>query len=194
MSQKFSHVLMTAPFLVVKGFILGYMQGKEQEFPFFFHHKYGIKHESLGEMMREVLHMECHTHLCLPEAILPELKKALAAVYDRLSITIKSEQLIKSASFSFSYHIYTEERSGACKDLFRVIPDGVALVNHHPTEFRGTGVMSVPEFGKINQYCYEGNGTAKGDFAAIIALYTKIKQHTLCDSVLVSEILLEYEE
>ncbi|RPH88940.1 MAG: hypothetical protein EHM72_20990 [Calditrichaeota bacterium] len=192
MSQKFSHVVMTAPFLVAKGFILGYMQGKQQEFPYFFHHKYGIKHESLGEMMREVLHMECHTHLCLPTSILPEFKKALGAAKDRLNMSIKSEQLIQSASFSFSYHIYTEERSGACKDLFRVIPEGVELLNYHPTELCGSGVMSVPEFGKINQYCYEGNGTAKGDFEAIIAFYTKIKQHSLCDSVLVSEIQLEY--
>lgn len=192
MSQQFSEVVIDAPFLLVKGFLMGYMQGRGSEIPYFFHRKHGIKHETLGEMVKEVLHLECHTHLCLPDSIIPAITEALAAVHDRIRTSIKSEKAIKSASFTFSYHIYSENRSGPCKDVFRNLPEGVELQNYRPAELRSNSPVGIAEFSTINQYCYEGSGSVTGDFEGVMAVYLKIKRHSLCDAVLVSEINLAF--
>jgi hypothetical protein len=192
MSQQFSEVVIDAPFLLVKGFLMGYMQGRGSEFPYFFHHKHGIKHETLGEIVKEALHLECHTRLCLPDAIIPGFREALAAVHDRIHTLILSEKAIKRASFSFSYHIYSEERSGPCKDVLKTLPEGVELQNYRPAELRSSTPVGVAEFSTINQYCYEGSGMIAGDFEGVMAVYLKIKRHSLCDAVLVSEIELAF--
>ncbi len=193
MSTPFSKVVINAPFLLVKGFLMGYMQGQKSAFPCFFHHKHGIHHENTGELMRELLHMECHTRLCLPNTVIPKLRNAFENAIDKLGTEIESVHKIKSASFTFSYHIYSEEQTGPCKELFRHVPEGVELVDYRPTEVRGAMVAGVSEF-HINPYSYEGSGTVQGDFEGVMEFYLKIKRHTLCDSILVSEIKLEVED
>lgn len=194
MSAAFSEVVINAPFLLVKGFLMGYLQGRGETFPYFFHRKHSINHETPGELMREMLHLECHTPICLPSEVVPDVQTALDNVHDKLGIDIKSVRPIKRASFTFSFHLYSEERTGACKELFRHVPEGVELLDFSPTELRGGSVVGVSEFGNINQYCYEGSGKVHGDFQGVMELYLKIKHHSLADSILVSEIKLEVED
>ena len=92
MSNTFFKVVIYCPFLLVKGFLLGLMEGSGKDFPYYFHRKVGIERETLGEYVRKVLHMECHTHVCLPQNKIPEFKQALEHVREKIDATVESER------------------------------------------------------------------------------------------------------
>ena len=190
MSTQFSEVIINAPFLLIKGFLMGYMQGAKSDFEYFFHRKHSIKREGVGELMRELFHVECHTHICLPNEIIPAFSAALHNVEHKMCAEIELVKEIKSASFSFSFHNYNESQSGVYKELFKSVPKGVELLNYNPLELRGEALMGVTDYGKINQYVYEGNGSVSGDFQGVMDFYLKIKRHSLVDSILCGEIKL----
>ncbi|MDZ7316688.1 MAG: hypothetical protein ONB24_11225 [candidate division KSB1 bacterium] len=192
MAERFYEIVVDAPFLLTKGFLMGYMQGSGKSFKYFFHRRHNIRRETMGEIVKELLHLECQTHLCLPESAVDEFEKALANAFEQLHTSIKQKRLIKSASFSFSYHVYAEERVGPCKEIFRSLPPGVELRNFQPVELRANLPAGVAEYTTLNTFCYEGSGVAAGDFEGIMELYLRIKRHSLCDSFLVSEIDLQF--
>ena len=169
---------------------MGYMQGSHKDFEYFFHRKHGIKRENMGELMRELFHVECHTHICLPNEIVPDFQSALHNVEHKVCADVESVKPIKSAFFTFSFHNYNEGQTGIYKELFRAVPEGVELENYNPIELRGETLMGLSDYGSINQYVYEGNGTVTGDFQGVMDYYMKIKRHTLADSILVGEIKL----
>jgi len=189
-STSYSELVIKAPFTFVKGFLMGYMQASKNEFHYFFHRKHGIKYEGTGDIMRELLHVECHTHLCLPNDILTEFTNAITNVKHKVNVEIESIKKIKSARFTFSFHNYDENETSGYKDLFRSLPDSVEIQNFSPLELRGDSM----EYGMLNRYTYEGNGTVFGEFDGIIELYLRIKRHHLADSILCSEIKLEFEQ
>ena len=190
MSTKFSEVIINAPFMLVKGFLMGYMQGTNKDFEYFFHRKHNIERESMGELMRELFHVECHTHICLPTDIIPEFQESLQNVEHKLCAHIESAKEIKSASFTFSFHNYNEGQTGIYKELFRAVPQDVQLVDYNPLELRGETLVKIPEYSHINQYVYEGNGKVSGDFQGVMDFYLKIKRHSLADSILCGEVKL----
>jgi hypothetical protein len=190
MSTPFSQVIINAPFLMVKGFLMGYMQGSKKDFEYYFHRKHAIKRESMGELMRELFHVDCHTHICLPTPIIPGFQQALHNVEHKLCAEIESAKEIKNASFSFSFHNYDEAETGLFKELFKSIPDGVELLNYNPLELRGEALVGVSEFSHINQYVYEASGTVTGDFQGVMDFYEKIKRHRLADVILCGEVKL----
>ena len=194
MSRQFSEVVIDAPFALVKGFLMGYLQGSGKNFPYFFHHKHGIQRETFGELVKEMLHLECSTHLCLPQEVVPEIQSALAAVYDRLHTSAKSIRPIRSASFSFSYHIYSEKQSGPCKNVFKQLPEGVQLLNYRPVELRSNSPVGIAELSIINTYIFEGSGTVAGDFEGVMEVWQRIKGCSLETVFLVSEIELQFGE
>lgn len=194
MAIQFNEVVITAPFLVVKGFLMGYMQGRREQFAYFFHRKHGIKHEAFSEMVREFLHSTCRTHLCLPEDVLPDFEQALQNVEEKIGARIESKKRINRAEFSFSFHIYDESLTAACKELFASLPPGVELLNFAPLELAGETAVAVAEFSQIHQYCYEGNGLASGDFEGVMNFFLAIKRHSLKSQILCSEIRLNLEQ
>ena len=193
MARTFSEVVITAPFIMTKGFLMGYLTGRNQDIPYFFHRKHGIRHEGVGDLMREFLHADCRTHLCLPTDALPEFEAALNKVEDKIAARIESKKQIRNAEFSFSFHIYNEVETSGCKELFHSLPDGAEFVNFAPKESRGDSIVGVAEFSKIQQYCYEGNGKVSGEFESVMNFFLKIKRHDLVSIILCSDIKLTFE-
>lgn len=193
MSTVYTELVIKAPFLLVKGFLLGYLQGQNTTFPYFFHRKAGIRRETLGDLVRELLDLDCHTHLCVPEEKLPEFVAALGNVQEVIPMTVESQRRIKSAHSHFSFHLYDENMSAACKDVFHRLPEGVHLEKFNPVESR-EDLARITDYGKINPYAFEASGEVVGDFDGVMQMYLAIKRCTLHGSILCSEIRLELEK
>lgn len=192
MSIQFCELVINAPFLLVKGFLVGFMQGRGDSFDYYFHRKSKIERDTLGEFVKEVLHLDCHTHLCLPKDIVPVFRQALENVKGKINAEVLSEKDIQSASFKFSFHLYDEKATGPCKELFRRLPEGVQLVDYYPMELRANHFAGVSEYGRVNPYTFEGSGTVRGEFAGVMKFHRTISEHELGESILCSDIRLSF--
>ena len=123
MHKNFSELVIEGPFLLVKGFILGFLHGSEQEVEYFFHRKHGIKRETFKEFIKELFEFDNHVHVCLDNNIIPKLLKAVGQTKDNIELEVKSVRSIKSANFSFSFEIFNEELAKETKALFEKSPD-----------------------------------------------------------------------
>jgi hypothetical protein len=193
MSVKYSEIIINAPFLLVKGFLMGFMHGREESFGYFFHRKAGIRRETVGEMLRKLLHFESHTHLCLPVVVLSSFKAALKRAEPVLDIKIESEREIKKAEFGFSFNIYNENQTELCKALFENLPEGIELEGFAPEEQKDEHLVGVKEYAPLHPYVYRGHGHAHGPFSQIMKFYLDIKKCEISDFILCSDIRLFFK-
>lgn len=194
MGAKYYELIIRSPFLLVKGFLMGYMHGRGESFKYFFHRKAGIRRETLGEILKEYLTIDNYTHLCLPEDVTEHFVTALKRAEPTIGITVEKKRPIAGAEFTFSFDLYNENQIRQCKELFEDIPAGVELINFHPLERRDVKLKGIKEYAPMHPFIYQGQGTAQGDFEAIVDFYLKIKRSELADFILCSEIRLHYAE
>lgn len=194
MGVQYYELIIRSPFLLVKGFLMGYMHGRGESFKYFFHRKAGIRRETLGEVLKEYLTMDNYTHLCLPENVAEHFVSALRGAEPTIGCTVEKKRLITGAEFTFSFDLYNENQINQCKELFRNVPAGVELINFHPLERRDVRLKGIKEYAPVHPFTYQGQGTAQGDFEAVVDFYLTIKRSGLTDFILCSEIRLKYQE
>ena len=96
MRTQYSELILTAPHILVKGFLLGFIQGSGKDIPFFFHKKFDIKRETIGEMVREILDLDCHTHVCIPSEFVSGIQTALEKTESLATVKIESNRVINT--------------------------------------------------------------------------------------------------
>ncbi len=194
MKQTYYELVIQSPFLLIKGFLMGFMYGRGEEFPYFFNRKAGIRRETLGEVIKEYLSLDNYTHLCLPENIVPEFETALEKAHPKIGVTIEKKNKIRSAEFTFSFEIYNEEQAQVCKELMKNLPEGVELHNFEPKEIRYETIHGVKEYAPLHPYIYRGQGIVRGDFEPLIEFYLRCKRSSIRELILCSEVRLYYEK
>ncbi|MBD3223891.1 MAG: hypothetical protein GF313_04130, partial [Caldithrix sp.] len=65
MSRKFSELVIEGPFMLVKGFLVGFLAVKNPEGRYFFHRKAGIRRETFKEFLKDFFELDNYVHLCL---------------------------------------------------------------------------------------------------------------------------------
>ncbi len=193
MSTPFTELVISAPFLFVKGFLMGFMHGRNENFDYFFHRKAGILRETLSEVVKEFFAIDNHTDLCIPNYVVGEFEKAIQRLNPDMGVTIVEKKEIKDAEFNFSFKIFNPEQAEICKKLFTSLPSGVELLNFAPKELIEKEKISVQEYAPIHPYVYQGEGIAKGDFGGVMHLFLAIKRSEISDSILCSEIRLNFK-
>jgi len=194
MRATYYELIIRSPFLLVKGFLMGYMHGRDESFKYFFHRKAGIRRETLGEILKEYLTMDNYTHLCLPENVVDNFITALKRAEPTIGSTVERKRRIAGAEFTFSFDLYNENQINQCKTLFENIPGGVELINFHPLERRDVKLKGIKEYAPMHPFTYQGQGTAQGDFESVVDFYLRIKRSEMADFILCSEIRLRYAE
>jgi hypothetical protein len=192
MSNQFTELIIKAPFLFVKGFLLGFMHSRNLNFDYFFHRKSGIKRETLGEHVKELLAIDCYTDLCLPNDIVNDFEKSLKQIDPGIGVTIEDKRQIKDASFTFSFKLYNRESTKICKQIFEYLPPGVTIKNFEPKEIVDEKVIGIHEYAPVHPYIYQGEGEVNGDFNGVMNLFLTIKRSELSNTILCSEINLNF--
>lgn len=194
MQKSFSELVIEGQFILVKGFILGFMHGSDHEFDYFFHRKSGIRRETLKEFIKELFEFENHVHVCLENNVVPKFLKAVEKSKNKIGLEINSVRAIKSANFSFSFEIFNEELSKETQAIFDNSPAGVNVVGYKPVEEVSDDAVGAEGYAPVHSFVSRGSGKAEGYFQDIMELYLKIKRSKASESIMCSEINLELED
>jgi hypothetical protein len=192
MLTPFTELIIQAPFLLVKGFLLGFMHGRNESFDYFFHRKAGIRRETLTEKVKEVLSIENYTELCLPDNIVNEFIQALGKIDPFMGISVTQKQSIKGAEFKFNFTLYDEHHAEICKQLFTYTPATIEIVDFHPEEKRENQVIGIQEYAPVHPYSFEGKGVVRGEFEGVMNFYLTIKRSELAEQIVCKEIDLHF--
>ena len=193
MSKDFTELVIDGNFDLVKGFLLGFKCGTDSEFEYFFHHKSGIRRDPLAGLIKGVLSLDTAAHLCLESAALDQFRKAVEKSRPIIGLEIEKEQPIKEAYFNFSFSISNREAAGRLKAILGAIPPDLTLEEYEPREEEHGGKSSrTGGYAPLHAYTFKGDGTARGNFGAVMELFLKIKRMPESELVLVSEIVLGF--
>ncbi len=190
MGRKFSEIVVEGPFMLVKGFLLGFLSCKKPDGKYFFHRKANIRRETLKEFVKELFELENYVHLCLEDDLIEPFKQALELYTKTTSYGIKSVKPIKGAQFSFAAELFDKELAGNFKQIIENLPDGVQLKNYHPSEEIEKEAKGIESYAPLHEYVFRAKGEIEGDFEGVIDTYMQIKRSDLSEFVICSDIKL----
>ncbi len=192
MSTTFTEIVIEGRFLMVKGFMLGFLGCYKPDGKFFFHQKENIRRETFGEFLKELFELDNYVHFCLEDDLLEPFKKALALYTKHTGYKIKSERPVKGAEFSFAAEFYNRDLADKFKKLIKNLPEGVKLKGYYPSEEINEDAKGFEAYAPLHEYDFRAKGILDGDFAGIMKLYLDIKRSDFSDFVILSQIKLHF--
>lgn len=196
MSTRFKELVISGPFGLVKGFLLGYRAGSGGDFRYFFHRKSGIRRDTLAELVKEVLEVENYVHVCLEESAVKGFQGAVEVYRESLGLEVSQVRAIKGASFGFSFNLNNRGLAEQVKKALDALPDGVHLKDYAPEE-KGSSKDKTDEatggYAPLHEYTFRGQGVAEGDFDGVMDLFLRARRMPQSNVLLLGEMSLEFE-
>ena len=196
MSSAYSELVISGPFALVKGFLLGYRSGSGIDFGYFFHRKAGIRRDTLAELVKEALDLDNFVHLCLERTAVEGFKKAVKNGGGTVGIQVTKERKIKAARFDFSFNVNNRELADEVKKDLDHLPEGVHLEDYEPEERREKSreEETTAGYAPLHKYTFRGHGTVAGDFDGVMKLYVKTRRGPDREAILAGDISLDFED
>jgi hypothetical protein len=192
MSIPFSEIVIEGPFMLVKGFLLGFLSNKTVDNPYFFHRKAGIKRDTLRDFLKELFELDNYAHLCLRSDLVEEFKSATEFYTKITGMKIQSVKPIKSASFNFAYELFSEDIAEEAKSLITNLPGDITIEGYKPFEQKDESGVGMEAYAPLHEFVSRGKGTVRGEFSSIIDLFLRIKRSKVSESFITSQITLEF--
>jgi hypothetical protein len=190
MSHSFSEIVIEGPFMLVKGFLVGFLSAAKPDGKYFFHRKAGIHRETLKGFLKELFELDNHVHLCIESDLIDRFIESVKLYTKITGMKIQSVKPINSASFSFAYELYNEDIAAKAKKLISNISEGVKVVDYLPVEQKDISGEGVEAYAPLHEFTSRAKGTITGNFEGVIDLYLKIKRGDLSESIICSEVHL----
>ncbi len=193
MSSKFSELVIDGNFMLVKGFLLGFLSQENAEGKYFFHRKAGIRRESFKDMLKEFFELDNYAHVCLDDSLINRFVEAAKFFTSITGNKIKSIKPVSSASFTFSFEVFNKDLADETKKILHNLPDDVKLEDYIPFEDKVSEGKGVEGYAPLHEYTLRARGKFAGDFAGIMDIYLKIKRSDLSESIVCSEVYLSFD-
>ena len=174
MQKRFFEIVIEGPFVLVKGFLMGFLYGGDKTYDYFFHRKSGIRRETLKEFLKEIFEFENYVHLCIEEKVHDKFIAAIEKSYPKIGLKVRSSHEIKSARFSLRYEIFNENLSKEAISLIEDLPADVELIDYKPVITVRNDAVGVEGYAPEHSYIATGSGKVQGDFNGIINYFLKI--------------------
>ncbi len=189
--EKFVELVIESPFILFKGFLMGFIEGSGEKPVYFFSKKTGIKTETFVESLKVWFGFETLVHVCIEKGFAEKLKVALENTFDKLGMKVKSEKEIKSASFDFKVTFYKKKDVKKFEELIHNLPADVVLdefvkdIDEDKDAATEKGIYTAE-----HPYVYKAKGEIVGDFKGVIDVFLKLKEFP---HVELEEVYLNFE-
>jgi hypothetical protein len=192
-SASYCELVVEGPFILVKGFLVGFWSCTEPRPRYFLHRKSGIRRETLRDVLGELFEWENLVHICLEKQSLEAFQKAVDLARPVIGIKVRSVGSIRGASFDFSFQVFNRALADECKKIFGDLPEDVDLVGWNPTEEITDEARkeSLSGYVGVHPYAYTGKATVRGECGGVVDLYLRCKRSKARDFILTGEITLD---
>ncbi|MBW2561419.1 MAG: hypothetical protein JRE40_11270 [Deltaproteobacteria bacterium] len=190
MNKEYCEVVVEGSLDLVRGFVIGFLEGKGIKGEAIFGEDHHVENEGrFGQMMRLIGVKGNRVHLIIGVGFHKLLEGALERRKGELALKIISEKKIGQASFGFSYRAYTRELGDELMALFGKPPEGLQVKDYKPKETVMPEGKGVEAYAPLHEYEVKATGTLYGPVRDVLDFYGSAEHH---DMVELDSIKLEY--
>jgi hypothetical protein len=173
MIKKYCEVVLEGSFDLIKGFVLGYLEGSGIKGEAIFEAEHHIENESkFGQLLRFIGAKGDRTNLLVGSGLHDLLREAIEKRNLQNDLKIVSAREITEATFEFSYHAYSRKLGEELKTLFGSLPPGVRIEKGRgPKETVNPEGKGVEAYAPLHEYEIEAKGEIHGPVKEVINLY-----------------------
>lgn len=191
MNKEYCEVVVEGSLDLVRGFVVGFLEGREIQGEAIFGEDHHVENEGkFGQMMRLIGVKGNRFHLIVGTGFHKLLEEAMERRKDELALKIISKKKIRQASFGFRYRAYTRELGDELKALFGDPPEGLQVKDYQPKETVLPEGKGVEAYAPLHEYEVKATGTLSGPVGDVIDFYGRAEHH---DMVELDSIKLEYD-
>lgn len=183
MTKGYYEVIVEGTLDLVKGFVLGYLEGSGIQGEAIFGEEHHVENESkFGQLMR-LLHVKGEqVHLIVGMGLHDLLKEAVSRRKNELKVEIVSVKKITDASFDFSYKAYNKELGETLKEKFGNLPEGLTTEGEYkPSEKINPEGKGVEAYAPLHEYELKAKGRIRGPIKAVINFYGEVEHISMVE-------------
>jgi len=158
---------------LLKGFVIGFLEGRGISGETFFGGEYELDEENPLEVLFRMMRQREESTTVIVEAELRgQLREALQRRKDSLPLKVVSVREVTGANFGFSVKTYSREVGQALRDLFTRPPEGVSVDPlFFPEEIVIPEGKGVEAYAPLHEYEMKWKGRVSGPIREIFSLY-----------------------
>jgi hypothetical protein len=191
MRKKYYEIVIEGPFDLIKGFIIGFFEGRKIGGAIIFEREHHVKREDGLEHLLRAIHVEeDRVHILMSERTFRMLDQALNNRKHGVPLKIVSKKEIVRAHFNFTYTAYAKRFGDELKNLFGKLPQGVRLEGYQPDEIERETKDSTAGYAPLHKYEIKAKGRVSGPAKGVIDFYDRLEHNKLIE---LEEIELEFQ-
>lgn len=191
MRKKWYEIVIEGPFDLIKGFIIGFFEGRKIDGAIIFEREHYVKREDGLEHLLRAIHIEeDRVHILMNERTFRMLDQALNNRKHGVPLKVVSKKEIVRAHFNFTYAAYAKRFSDELKNLFGKLPQGVRLEGYQPEEIERETKDSTAGYAPLHKYEITAKGRVSGPAKGVIDFYDRLEHNALIE---LEEIELKFQ-
>ncbi|HPS59328.1 MAG TPA: hypothetical protein PK514_14590 [Spirochaetota bacterium] len=191
--KKYYELVFEGRYETIAGMLEGFMLASGKKWEYWFSRRVGIETETFAEAIIEWGALRSRLHHVILEKDFHMLLQKMAAKRTDLKLIrpecTKSAMEIKSAAFTFKAKAYAKKYGTEIKSILAPSPAGIKIRDYKPTEEIHESAKGIELYAPDHDYIFTAEGTASGEFRAILDFRKKLDDHPLVD---VSTIRLQF--
>jgi hypothetical protein len=173
MMKNYCEVIIDGPFDFMRGFVLGFLEGRGLQGEAIFGIEHHIENESkFGQLMRLIGAKEDRAALIVDCRLQEMIREAIEKRTLKNTLKIVSERELTEAYFKFSYHAYSRKLGNELKTLFGSLSPGIRIEKgRDPKETVNPEGKGIGAYAPLHEYEIEAAGEIHGPVKEVIDLY-----------------------
>ena len=190
MTGRCWELAMEGYFDLIKGFVVGFLEGKGMGGAALFAQEHHVKHDpEIKHIFCTLTGQEDRVRVLADESVCQLLQDALANVHDALPLKLLAARDVAGAQFGFIYEALAQELGDELKGLFTNLPEGVSIVGYEVEENVAPEGKGIEAHAPLREYGSKARGKITGAVKGVIEFHDKLEEHPL---VALEGILLEF--
>jgi hypothetical protein len=183
MNEHYYDVVIEGSLDLMKGFVMGFIEGRGVAGDIFFGEEYHIESESKVGLLLQL--MGFHDKTCtviVGSGLYEVLAAALKRRQNTIPLRILKVRQVSNASFAFSFGTYSREVGEEISSLLAHLPEGIVhepdIELHRILDPEGKGLET---FTPLHDYELNGKGRISGSVKGVFELYHRLQHYEVVE-------------
>ena len=183
MIKKYYEVVIEGSFDFIKGFVLGFFEGRGIQGDAVFEREHHVDNEpTFGHLLHMIGIKEDQAYLIVGSGVPDMIREAIKKRNLQDDLKIVSVREITQAYFEFSYHAYSRTLGEELKTFFGSLPPGLRLEKGDgPKETVHSEGKGIEAYAPLHEYEIEAKGEIHGPVEVVMNLYGKAERKDMVE-------------